>query len=244
MTSVQPPSDPSAPSWLPPRPPVQQPDARPPERADGWLPLPLWVPFATMLAAVIAILIVGALATVVWILIDPGADTSETPDGLLIALTVVQDALLVGAAVFAVTAIMGRATPRMFGLRPVGLWRALGWIAVAYGGYWLVSAVLLAIFGEPPEQDLVSDLKATEDLAVLIGFGVLTCLVAPLAEEIFFRGFLFSVLAARIGVLLGVARHGRHLRPDPPARLARARAWRCWSRSARCCASCTGRRAR
>ncbi len=208
MTSVQPPSDPSAPSGLPPWPPVQQPAARPPERADGWLPLPVWVPFATMLAAVIAILIVGALATVVWILIDPGADTSETPDGLLIGLTVIQDALLVGAAVFAVTAIMGRATPRMFGLRPVGLWRALGWIAVAYGGYWLVSAMLLAIFGEPPEQDLVSDLKATEDLAVLIGFGVLTCLVAPLAEELFFRGFLFSVLAARYGVLLAALATG------------------------------------
>ena len=60
--------------------------------------------------------------------------------------------------------------------------------------------VLLAIFGEPPEQDLVRDLKETEDLAVLIGFGVLTCLVAPIAEELFFRGFLFSVLASRLGV--------------------------------------------
>jgi membrane protease YdiL (CAAX protease family) len=109
--------------------------------------------------------------------------------------------MLVGAAVFAVAAFLGRVTPSMFGLRPVSFRTAATWIVIAYGGYWLASVVLLAIFGEPPEQDLVRDLKQTEDLAVLIGFGVLTCLIAPIAEELFFRGFLFSVLASRIGVL-------------------------------------------
>jgi len=51
----------------------------------------------------------------------------------------------------------------------------------------------------------VRDLKHTQDLAVLIGFGVLTCFVAPLAEEFFFRGFMFSVLAGRLGVWWGAA---------------------------------------
>jgi uncharacterized protein len=208
LTSVPPPPEPSARPdvayrFLPPVPPDRQPPAPPDPPAGRWLPLPVWVPFATMLAAVIAILIVGAIATGIYVLIDPGADTSSTPDGLLIGLTVVQDALLVGAAVFAVAAVLGRATPAMFGLRPVKLGPAVGWILVAYGGYWLASVILLAIFGEPPEQDLVRDLKETQDTAVLIGFGVLTCLVAPLAEEFFFRGFLFSVLASRIGVAAG-----------------------------------------
>ncbi len=194
MTSLPPPAP-------PPEPPPA--DAAPAATGKGWLPLPVWVPFATMLAAVIAILIFGALATGVYVLIEPDADVSTTPDGLLIFLTVVQDALLVGAAVFATAAILGRVTPAMFGLRPVKLGKAVGWILIAYGGYWLVSAILLAIFGQPPEQDLVRDLKETEDTAVLIGFAVLTCLVAPIAEEFFFRGFLFSVLAARIGVVGG-----------------------------------------
>ena len=65
--------------------------------------------------------------------------------------------------------------------------------------------MLLSVFGEPPEQDLVRDLKQTEDVAVLIGFGVLTCFVAPLAEELFFRGFMFSVLAGRLGIWWGAA---------------------------------------
>jgi membrane protease YdiL (CAAX protease family) len=183
------------------------------------------VPFATMLAAVVAIVIFGALATGLYVLVDSDADLESTPDGLLIALTVVQDALLVGAAVFAVAAFLGRATPAMFGLRPVKLGKAVGWILIAYGGYWLASVLLLAIFGEPPEQDLVRDLKETEDLAVLIGFGVLTCLIAPIAEEVFFRGFLFSVLASRIGVLWGALVTGGifgliHLSGSPPLGVA------------------------
>jgi membrane protease YdiL (CAAX protease family) len=212
VTSVPPPSSPgpSAPLVRP-----ELPDGLPPERipqdpvpaptGDGWLHLPVWAPFAAMFAAVIAILLVGAIATLVWLVIDPGANTHTTPDGLLIALTVVQDALLVGAAVYTVAAMLKRVTPWMFGLRPVALGTALKWMLAAYAGYWIVNVVLLSIFGEPPEQDLVRDLKNTQDLAVLIGFGVLTCFIAPMAEELFFRGFMFSVLAGRLGVWWGAA---------------------------------------
>ena len=194
-----PPARPELPEGLPPE---RVPPDEPPERArqDGWLALPPWVPFAAMLAAVIAILVLGAVATAVWLVADPGADTESTPDGLLIGLTVIQDALLVGAAVFAVTAVLGRATPRMFGFRPVALGTALQWMLAAYVTYWILNILLLGIFGEPPEQDLVRDLRETRDVAVLIGFGVLTCLVAPVAEEFFFRGFMFSALAGRMGV--------------------------------------------
>ena len=208
MTSVPPPSGygsaplarPELPEGLPPeRVPRDTPE---PVRQEGWLALPAWVPFAAMFAAVIAILIVGGVATAVWLVADPNADTDSTPDGLLIGLTVVQDALLIGAAIFAVMAVLRRATPRMFGFRPVALGTALKWMAAAYVAYWIFNVVLLGIFGEPPEQDLVRDLRETEDVAVLIGFGVLTCLIAPVAEEFFFRGFMFSALAGRFGVAM------------------------------------------
>jgi uncharacterized protein len=208
VTSVPPPSGPGLA-----RP--ELPDGLPPERiprdpppsptGERWLQLPLWAPFAAMLGAVIAILLVGAIATMVWLVADPGADTSTTPDGLLIGLTVVQDALLVGSAIYVVAAMLKRVTPGMFGIRTVSLGTALKWMLAAYAGYWVVNVILLSIFGEPPEQDLVRDLKETQDLAVLIGFGALTCFVAPLAEELFFRGFMFSVLAARLGVWWGAA---------------------------------------
>jgi len=203
-----PPARPELPEGLPPeRVPRDEPELEP-VRPDGWLALPVWVPFATMLGAVIAILVVGALATAVWLVADPDADTDSTPDGLLIGLTVVQDAMLVGAAVFAVTALLKRATPRMFGFRSVSPGTALKWMAAAYAAYWAFNVVLLGIFGEPPEQDLVRDLRATTDVAVLVGFGVLTCLIAPVAEEFFFRGFMFSVLAGRLGVGLAAVATG------------------------------------
>jgi membrane protease YdiL (CAAX protease family) len=210
VTSVPPPSGPgpSAPLVRPELPDGLPPERIPPERpprSSRWLDLPLWAPFAAMFGAVIAILLVGAIATMVWLVADPGANTDHTPDGLLIGLTVVQDALLVGAAVFVVAARLKRATPAMFGLRTVRFGTALKWIVAAYAGYWIVNVVLLSVFGEPPEQDLVRDLKGQQDLAILIGFGALTCLVAPLAEELFFRGFMFSVLTSRLGVWWGAA---------------------------------------
>jgi CAAX protease family protein len=208
VTSVPPPTGPGLA-----RP--ELPDGLPPERiprdpppvttGDGWLHLPIWAPFAAMFGAVIAILLVGAIATMVWLVADPGADTSKTPDGLLIALTVVQDALLVGAAVYTVAAMLKRVTPWMLGLRRVSVWTGVKWILAAYAIYWVANLVLLSIFGEPPEQDLVRDLKSQQDLAILIGFAALTCLVAPLAEELFFRGFMFSTLAGRLGVWWGGA---------------------------------------
>jgi membrane protease YdiL (CAAX protease family) len=206
VTSVPPPSGPGLarpelPDGLPPE---RIPPERPPtSTGEGWLHLPLWAPFAAMLGAVVAILLVGFVVGIVQLVANPDADISNQSDGLLIVLTVVQDAVLVGAAVYVVAVILKRVTPAMFGIRTVRFVTAVRWMLAAYAVYWVVNVVLLSIFGEPPEQDLVRDLKEQQDLAILIGFGVLTCFVAPLAEEFFFRGFMFSVLAGRLGVIWG-----------------------------------------
>ena len=69
--------------------------------------------------------------------------------------------------------------------------------------FWVVAIILRLIFGAPEDQELVNDLKAQDSLPVLIGFATLVCIVAPLAEEFVFRGFLFRVLWERTNV--GVA---------------------------------------
>ena len=61
-------------------------------------------------------------------------------------------------------------------------------------GFWFCAVVVGLVFGQPEEQDIVTDLKAEDSALVLIGFALMTCLLAPLAEEFFFRGFLFRVL--------------------------------------------------
>ena len=178
------------------------PEPPPPAPREGpWLELPLWVPFATLAAAAIAVLVVSGTVFAVFF---PGvADDDETPQELLIGLTVVQDAILVAAAVYAVRAVLRRLSPEMFGLRPASLTTALGWIGIVYAGFWVASIVVLSIFGQPPDQEIVRDLKETDAIGILAGFALLTCVVAPLAEEVFFRGFMFSALAGRLGVGAG-----------------------------------------
>jgi membrane protease YdiL (CAAX protease family) len=63
--------------------------------------------------------------------------------------------------------------------------------------------VLAKLFGNPPDQELVTDIKREKDNAVLAGFAVMTCVVAPVAEEIFFRGFMFRVFNAKLGPVWG-----------------------------------------
>jgi membrane protease YdiL (CAAX protease family) len=63
--------------------------------------------------------------------------------------------------------------------------------------------VVLTLFGQPEEQELVRELQEQTAVAVLVGYAVLTCFVAPIAEEVFFRGFMFQVIARRTGVMWG-----------------------------------------
>lgn len=181
------------------RPPLP-PEPGPPAREGPWLQLPVWVPFATLGAAAIAILFVSGL---VFALVPGAAGEDETPQSLIIVLTVIQDAILVAAAVYAVRALLGRVNPAMLGLRAASLQTSLAWIGITYASFWFATIVVLSIFGEPPDQEIVRDLKETDSFGILAGFALLTCVVAPLAEELFFRGFMFSVLAGRLGVAPG-----------------------------------------
>jgi membrane protease YdiL (CAAX protease family) len=129
---------------------------------------------------------------------------SDPPDSLTIVLTVFQDAALVVAALLAVKIVLGRVRPADIGLRRVtNIGAAIGWAAGLYATYWIVSSLLTVIFGNPPDQELVTDLKHQQHFAVLFGYAALTCVVAPLAEEIFFRGYLFTTFARKVGPVWG-----------------------------------------
>jgi membrane protease YdiL (CAAX protease family) len=205
MTSVPP-------SFQHPGPPPvrpELPDGAPVPEAplEGALPpvgVPAWAPFAAVLGAFVGVLAVGIVVGVA-IGLGGGETTDlEESDGLTIGLTLVQDVLLIAASVLTVWWLAGRLSPATFGLRlPSALGPAIGWTLAAYGAFWVAAIIVGIAFGNPEEQDIVIDLKAEDSLSVLIGFGVMTCVVAPIAEEFFFRGFMFRVLAERTNVALG-----------------------------------------
>jgi membrane protease YdiL (CAAX protease family) len=90
-----------------------------------------------------------------------------------------------------------RTTPAM-----IGIGVATGFV-VAFASY-TVNAIAVLITGttEPVEQQLLQDAMAGGVPLVLVM--VLAIVVAPLAEEVIFRGVLFRALASRSTVTLGV----------------------------------------
>jgi membrane protease YdiL (CAAX protease family) len=205
--STPPPSS-GPPGWLPPRapngvPPALEPAAPPaPSDERGWeRRVPLWSPFAVALVAfVLASIAYAVIAGVAGLSAD---DASESP-GPVLGATFVQDALLVGGAVLAIGLGVKHGVAAALGLRATRFWPAVGWAACVMGAFWLASGILLALFGEPPEQEITEEIKSEDAALALAGYVTITCLVAPIAEEVFFRGFLFPVLKARAGVVWGV----------------------------------------
>jgi membrane protease YdiL (CAAX protease family) len=166
--------------------------------------MPLWAPFAVLAAVFIIVATISSAVIAVAHAADSSIRLSDPPDSLTIVLTVFQDAMLVLAALLAVKIVMGGVRPQDVGLRRVANVRAaIGAAAALYATYWVVSSLLTVIFGNPPDQELVTDLKHQQDFAVLFGFAMLTCVVAPLAEEIFFRGYLFTTFARKVGPVWG-----------------------------------------
>jgi membrane protease YdiL (CAAX protease family) len=215
MTSVPPPSEPSASLHTHPEVPAGVvPAPRPPAPPDaggegttGLGAVPAWAPLAAMVAAFV-------VATVAYVLIAAvieagGGDvTTGGPPGLVISATLVQDVALIAAALLFASLWARGLTTAAFGLRRVALRPALGWMVLAFVVFWILTAIYVSIVGQPDQQELTRDLREEDSLAALIGYGVLLAFVAPLAEELFFRGFVFGVLRERIGAAWGAIATG------------------------------------
>jgi CAAX protease family protein len=197
MTSVPPPpyQHPGAP---PARPELPEGVERPPEPPAGDLAsrVPLWVPFAAMILAFLG----GTIAFAVLAVVTGTASVDSPPEGVTLGATFAQDGLLVAGALLAVRAYEGGVRPAWLGLRRTPLWPALGACALMMVSWWIFSRIVVVAFGEPEKQDIVEELTSEHSLLVLGSFGVLVCVLAPLSEEIFFRGFMFRVFANRLGV--------------------------------------------
>ncbi|MEA2135663.1 MAG: protease family protein [Solirubrobacteraceae bacterium] len=210
MTSVPPPSQPS--SSLPPHPevPAGIVPGPPPPAAGGTGslgPVPAWAPLAAMFAGFV-------VATLAYVMIAAGIEagggnvTTGGPPGLVISATLIQDvALIVAAVMFAGMWARGL-TPASFGLRRVPLARAAGWTVLAFVMFWILTGIYISLVGQPDQQELTRDLRDEESLSALIGYGVLLAFIAPLAEELFFRGFVFGVLREKIGPAWGALATG------------------------------------
>jgi len=177
----------------------------PPELPEGVSRQPRWpawyapagffLAFAGIVALFIPLGLIAALA---------GADLESEPPALTIIGVVLQDAVLVGSAVFLASRF---ARPRLshFGLRKTKLWPAVGWSALAMFSYYVFAGLYSAIVKPDGEQTVAEDLGADESQVALVAGAVVVVVLAPIIEEIFFRGFFYRALRNRFGILLAAA---------------------------------------
>jgi len=173
---------PGAPPPLPERPEELGPPA---PRWPAWTaPVALVAGFAV---AIFGYLVIGIVAGVF------GADFDDPPAGVKISATVVQDAALIASAlVFA--RLVARPRAWQFGLRRTRLWPAVGWLLLAWLGFIVFSGIWVEALDLQRNDDLPDDLGADESTVALIAVALLVTVVAPIAEEFFFRGYFFSAL--------------------------------------------------
>jgi membrane protease YdiL (CAAX protease family) len=159
-----------------------------PER-PGWRPWTAWVALvAAFGAALMGALVVGVIGAAA------GADFSDPTPAVNLAATVVQDVCLVIAAVL-FAGMAGRPLPAQFGLRRTRVWPALGWMVLAFLAFYVFTAAWVAIVGaNTDDQKLTDQLGVDRSTAAMLGAAFLVSVVAPMAEEFFFRGFFFGAL--------------------------------------------------
>lgn len=193
----------SAPGPLPwgASPPSASPSPTRPWRAALALPVAL--------AAVVAGAVTFALVSVIRAaLVTPpdhqdgvvGVALHGTPPLLTTTSTLAQDlALVVGAAIAAAVTVPrpGRLRAEHFGLRPVRLWPSAGLVVLGYGAFLVLAAAWTQALGITDRENVAIDLGTRDSAAALAAAVVLVCVVAPVCEEIFFRGYLFGALRRR-----------------------------------------------
>jgi membrane protease YdiL (CAAX protease family) len=196
-----------APAGPPPPPP---PSGERPEAFPRW---PLWAPFAAIgIGAAAGLLILGVLAAA---LEAGGVDLEADSPGFTAAGTFVLDVSVVAAAI-GIAATVARPALWQFGLRRGPLGYSIGMAVIAVLAFFIFEIAYVSILNPENPQTIAEDLGADRNTLLLVAGALVVIVVAPVCEELFFRGFLYRVLRMRMafwaaalidGVLFGFV-HG------------------------------------
>lgn len=179
------------PSLPPPQVPVSAPEVGPPAEPEDRPPWRVW----TAPAAVALGLALGVFATILVEIIGQvgGSSVSHPTPAVSIAGDIVFDLAFVAAALY-FASLQGRPRPSDFGFRWTGLGTAISAVLLGGAGYYLVAALYAQLFHLHGTDKLPSELGVSKSTAALVAAALFVCVVAPIAEEFFFRGFFFGAL--------------------------------------------------
>jgi uncharacterized protein len=179
-------------------PPHGEPPAAPPPPERVWPP---WLGFLTLLAVIVVTSLLGAI-----VVSASGADPDNTPAWVDLAATAILQVGLIAGPLLAARLIMP-VHPWQFGLRPTQFKSAALWTVLALVAF-LTFAILWATLIEKPEQTTAEDLGVDESNLALIAAGVMFVVTAPIAEELFFRGFFYGSLRSGLPVVFAALING------------------------------------
>ncbi|MBV9837576.1 MAG: CPBP family intramembrane metalloprotease [Solirubrobacterales bacterium] len=162
-----------------------------PDRSWEEPPWRLW----TAPAAVVFGLALGVFATIAVELLARigGSDPAHLTATVNIIGDVVFDLAFVAAALY-FAALHGRPRPGDFGFRRIPPRLAIKAFVVAAVGYYALTAAYASVLRLHGSDKLPVKLGSHPRSATLALLAVFVCVIAPMAEEFFFRGFFFGAL--------------------------------------------------
>lgn len=192
-----------------------------PMRAEGW---PWWTAPAALVAALV-LAAVAALVVDIPVALLGGVNITSSahlPPGLELADTAVQDCAFVGAAVLLAHVTARAVSAWQLGLRAPRLgWRACAALVVALlVGFLIFNAIWAELVNVSTKEKVLEQLGADDGTALLLLSAALTCVMAPVCEEILFRGFIYKALCNLRGpwlaaILTGLLFGGVHAGSAP-----------------------------
>jgi membrane protease YdiL (CAAX protease family) len=207
MTSIPPPST------LPEAHPEPAPEHGAPEYDDS-PPWRVWAAPASVALGfglgVFATIMVAVLATI------GGSSVGHPTAAVSIIGDIVFDLAFVAAALY-FASLSGRPRASDFGFRRPPLRLAVKAFLLAGVGYYVLTAVYASVLKLHGNDKLPSELGVNKSTAASIAAAAFVCVIAPIAEEFFFRGFFFGALkrwrgpwvaAVLTGLLFGLAHTG------------------------------------
>jgi CAAX protease family protein len=183
-------------------------------------PLPSWPAWSAPVAivAAFAVAIVGGVVVAI-VAGATGADLEHPPPAVNIVATFVQDGAFIATALLFADHF-GGLVPAQLGLRRARLRPALGWSAVTLFAFFVASGVWASLVNIHQKDELPSDLGVHQSTVALVAVCVLVTVVAPIAEELLFRGYVFGALRGWRGpwvaaVLTGIVFGAIHVASAP-----------------------------
>lgn len=166
-------------------------------------PLGLWASFGVTAAAIV-ITLAGGLAAA-WL----SNLESETARATGMGIALAAPYALTIVALWAIVAATGQSPAALLGLRPVPFRRVLAlgvWVAVGARVLAAAWGVLLEVLGiELAGADIDPTALLPKGPIGIVFTVTVACVLAPVAEEMVFRGVLFPALARRWGAGFGTA---------------------------------------